>query len=154
MPAGTITLAIDSQLDHVVLVGLSVRAVATAFGLTGEAIDAVELCVVEAVNNSIEHAYGEVPGQRVEVTLCAAGGVLRMTVRDRGRRMDWAAACARADAYAADPSAEGGRGIFIIRSLMDAVDYHSSGGLNELTLVKHLPAAPAAVADSRRTALP
>jgi serine/threonine-protein kinase RsbW len=153
MPSGAITLAIDSQFDHVFLVGLSVRAAAAALGLADDAAGAVELSVVEAVNHCIEHAYGEDPGQRVEIVLAPDENALRVVVRDRGRRLDWAAACARADAYgadsSADPTAEGGRGIFIIRSLMDAVAYASSDGVNELTLVKRLPAA---AGEARRTA--
>ncbi|MEO8605028.1 MAG: ATP-binding protein [bacterium] len=136
-----ITLAIDSQFDHVFLVGLSVHAVCAGLGLGDEAAGAVELSVVEAVNNCVEHAYREEPGHRVEIHLAAAFGALRVAVRDRGRCLDWAAACARADAYAADAAAEGGRGVFIMRSLMDGVDYVSTDGLNELILIKRLPSA-------------
>jgi serine/threonine-protein kinase RsbW len=140
MSAAAITLAIDSQLDHVFLVGLSVRAVCAAVGFASDATDAVELSVVEAVNNCVEHAYGEA-GHRVEVDLAFARETLRVGVRDRGRPLDWPAACARADAYEADPGAEGGRGLFIIRSLMDSVDYVAADGVNELIFTKHLPAA-------------
>jgi serine/threonine-protein kinase RsbW len=150
MPAGSITLAIDSQFDNVFLVGLSMRAVCTALGLSDEAAGAVELSVVEAVNNCIEHAYREDPGHRVEVVAGLDGDTLRVVVRDRGSRMDWPAACARADAYAADPDAEGGRGVYIIRSLMDAAAYTSVDGVNELILTKRLPLD--APADARRTA--
>jgi serine/threonine-protein kinase RsbW len=149
MRAGAITLAIDSQFDHVFLVGVVVRAVCVQAGFAEEETAGVELCVVEAVNNCVEHAYREEPGHRVEVRLALAGGALRLEVRDRGRRMDWAAACARADACAADPAAEGGRGIFILRSLMDEVGYTERDGANVLTLCKSLPAAPHA-AEARR----
>lgn len=144
MAAGSITLAIDSQFDNVFLVGLSMRAVCTALGLSDEAAGAVELSVVEAVNNCIEHAYREDPGHRVEVVAGVDGDMLRVVIRDRGSRMDWPAVCARAD-LAADSDAEGGRGVFIIRSLMDGVSYSSVDGVNELTLMKRLPRdAPAA----------
>jgi serine/threonine-protein kinase RsbW len=152
MPAGAITLAIDSQFDNVFLVGLSMRAISAALGLAEDAAGAVELSVVEAVNNCIEHAYREDPGQRVEIVARPDGDTLRVVVRDHGRRMDWAAACARADAYAADPDAEGGRGVYIMRSLMDAVTYSSVDGANELTLSMRLPGAAPATAEARRTA--
>ncbi|MDX2168084.1 MAG: ATP-binding protein [Deltaproteobacteria bacterium] len=152
MPAGSITLAIDSQFDNVFLVGLTMRAISTAFGMSDDGASAVELSVVEAVNNCIEHAYREDPGQRVEIVAAPDGDALRVVVRDRGRRMDWAAACARADAYAADPDAEGGRGVFIIRSLMDAAVYTSVDGVNELSLTKRLPVELPATAEVRRTA--
>ena len=141
MRSGTLTLRIDSQLDHVFLIGLSVRAICAAARLDDGEADAVELCVVEAVNNAIEHAYGEQPGYVVEVEAVLAATTLRIAVRDRGRSMDWAAACALADARAAEHLAEGGRGVFIMRSLMDGLSYHSADGWNVLTMVKQLPSA-------------
>jgi serine/threonine-protein kinase RsbW len=149
MRAGAITLAIDSQLDHVFLVGLAVRATCCQAGFGDEDAAGIELCVVEAVNNCVEHAYRQEPGHRVEVELVLDGAGLRIDVRDRGRGMDWGAACARADAYAADAEAEGGRGIFILRSLMDAVDYRRHGGANVLSLYKRLP-APSRADEARR----
>lgn len=152
MHSGTLTLRIDSCLDHVFMVGLSVRAICAAVPLEESASDAVELCVVEAVNNAIEHAYGGSPGHAVEIELTLDRAVLCIVVRDRGRSMDWAAACARADAYAADQLAEGGRGLFIMRSLMDALSYHSAGGCNALRMVKRLQIAEVAGARLSRSA--
>jgi serine/threonine-protein kinase RsbW len=142
MRTGTLTLRITSALDHVFLVGLSVRGICAGVSLDTAAADAVELCVVEAVNNAIEHAYREQPGQPVEVDVEFESELLRIMVRDRGETMDWAAICARAER--SDPEdmlSEGGRGIFIMRSLMDTVTYRSAGGWNTLTLVKRLPDA-------------
>lgn len=140
MHSGTLTLTIDSRLDHVVLVGLSVRALCAAVPLAEADTDAVELCVVEAVNNAIEHAYGGSPGHAVEIELRLDGVELCIAVRDRGRRMDWPAACALADG-SADDLAEGGRGLFIIRSLMDALSYRDADGWNALRMVKRLEVA-------------
>ena len=141
MHSGTLILRIDSQLDHVFLVGVAVRGVCAAARLDDEQANAIELCVVEAVNNAIEHAYSGEPGHPVEIAVEIAGGAMQVEVRDRGSAMDWAAACARADGYAADRLAEGGRGVFIMRSLMDRLTYRSADGWNVLTLIKQLPEA-------------
>lgn len=151
MRSGTLTLRIDSQLDQVFLIGLSVRAIGAAAGLDHEEAGAVELCVVEAVNNAIEHAYREQPGSVVEVEMALAATALRIEVRDRGRRMDWAAACALPDAHAAEHLAEGGRGVLIMRSLMDGLSYHTADGWNVLRMVKQLPSADALAAESQRS---
>ncbi|MGH7788474.1 MAG: ATP-binding protein [Candidatus Binatia bacterium] len=134
MRPGTITLRIDSRLEDVWLIGLAVRAVCSALPLDEETTGAVELCVVEAVNNAIEHAYGEAPGQPVEVEASLAADTLRLAVRDRGRSMPWPAP----PAAAPDGLNEGGRGLFIMRELMDDVDYATVDGWNVLTLTKHL----------------
>jgi serine/threonine-protein kinase RsbW len=136
MHSGTLTLSIDSRLDYVFMVGLSMRAICAAVPLTESETEALELCVVEAVNNAIEHAYGGSPGHPVEIELTLDRAAACIVVRDRGRSMDWAAACARADRYAADHLSEGGRGLLIMRSLMDVVSYRSGGGCNALRMVK------------------
>lgn len=146
MRVGSLTLRIDSQLDHVFLIGVSVRAICQTLPLDA---DAVELCVVEAVNNAVEHAYGGQPGQVVEVDLNVDPAALHIAVRDRGRAMNWAAACARADPTALHTVSDGGRGLFIMRSLMDELSYCSANGWNVLTMTKRLPASSAAAAPRR-----
>lgn len=150
MRSGALTLTIDSQLEHVALVGIAVRALCAAVPLGDDAAASVELCVVEAVNNAVEHAYGDEPGHPVEVEVRLDGDALHIAVRDRGRAMDWTRACADADAYAADGFNEGGRGVFIIRSLMDRVSYRLVGGWNELGMHKHL----ATLADTHQLRVP
>jgi serine/threonine-protein kinase RsbW len=148
MCTGALTMRIDSRLADVALIGVAVRAICSAIPSAAEAAADVELCVVEAVNNVIEHAYREAPGHPVEVAVRIQDAVLRITVRDRGRSMDWCAVCAQADAYAADALRDGGRGVFIMRSLMDRLSYRVARGWNELTMIKRLdelePAAAAA----------
>jgi len=141
MHSGTLLLRIDSQLDHVFMVGLAVRGLCAAVPFDDEAASAMELCVVEAVNNAIEHAYAGEAGHPVEVEIELTDGAMRVEVRDRGRGMDWAAACSRADRYAHDQLAEGGRGLVIMRSLADRLSYRCADGWNVLTLYKRLPAA-------------
>jgi serine/threonine-protein kinase RsbW len=149
MQTASLTLRIDSRLADVFLVGLSIRGMCQALPLDPTAIDAVEICVVEAVNNAIEHAYANAPGHAVEVEVLVDDAALQMAVRDQGRAMDWPATCARADASDIDPLADGGRGVFIIRSLMDDVSYARRDGWNVLTMIKFAPPPLAAVAPGR-----
>lgn len=137
MRTGALTFKIDSRLEHVALVGTAVRAICAAVPLDDDEAGNIELCVVEAVNNAIEHAYGE-PGYPVEIDVSLAVDTLDIAVRDRGRSMDWTRACAEADAYAADTLNEGGRGLFIVRALMDRVSYGLVAGWNELAMRKRL----------------
>ena len=136
MRAGAITLTIDSCLDHVFLVGVAVHGIAREAGLDERRASQVELAVVEGVNNAIEHAYRGVPGQRVEVVVGVAERRLTIEIADCGVAMAWATECAAAEARAgADPLADGGRGLMIIRELMDEVDYRSDGRRNVLSLM-------------------
>lgn len=144
MRSGAVTLVIDSCLDHVFLVGVAVLGIARDAGLDELHASQIELAVVEAVNNAIEHAYCGVPGRRVEVTVRVAGRHLTLEVADTGRSMAWEAECAAAEARnLADPLADGGRGLMIIRELLDEVGYRSAGGRNVLSLTKRISAAAA-----------
>ena len=73
-------------------------------------------CVVEAVNNSIEHAYPMVRGE-VTLTLSCEDGLVRVVVADRGPG-------APTDAVAR-PEAEAprGRGRWIMSQWCDSVRY-------------------------------
>jgi serine/threonine-protein kinase RsbW len=133
--ARILTMRVDSRLENVCRVARSARLIGAGAGFDDDAGRAIELCVVEAMNNAIEHAYAGEPGHLVEIGLaCAPPTAVRIEVRDRGRTMDWTSVCARADAYAPD-FAERGRGVVIIRSLMQDVSYCTVRGWNVLSMV-------------------
>lgn len=137
MRCGAVTLAIASALDDVFLVGAAVHGIAVEAGLDEWRAGQVELAVVEGVNNAIEHAYAGRPDQRVEVRVGVSTGRLTIEIADRGVAMAWDAAYAAAVArLTADPLADGGRGLLIIREVMDEVGYRSDAGRNVLRLTK------------------
>lgn len=137
MRAGTITLGIDSGLEHVFLIGVAVRGIAVDAGFDELRASQVELAVVEGVNNAIEHAYRGMSGRRVEVVVRVSARRLTIEIVDTGTAMAWDVECAAAAArIAADPLADGGRGLLIMRELMDEVGYQSAGGRNVLSLTK------------------
>ena len=138
MRTGALTLSIDSQLEHV-CAGRhrGPRRSAPRMPLDDERRPAVELCVVEAVNNAVEHAYGECRGSAVEVCCRRAPSALRIAMRDRGRD-GLARRLARPPPPPRTPHRRRARDLFIMRSLADELSYASRDGVNTLTLVKHL----------------
>ncbi len=134
MRAGTIRLTIDSRIDQVHMIGLSIKGICASIPMTEEDAYQVELCLVEAVNNAVEHAYENEAGHEVSVTASVDGGCLTLQVLDRGTPMDWdSVQKKRANASLLD---EGGRGFMIMESYMDQVSYRQVGNENVLTLVK------------------
>jgi PAS domain S-box-containing protein len=81
----------------------------TAQGVTGEDHHAAVLACSEVVANAIEHGCGSDPGCLVEVLATLAPDGLVLQVRDRGR---W---------RPVGPPGDRGRGLRIVRSLMDHV---------------------------------
>ncbi len=138
MRAGTVQLTIDSRIDQVHMIGLAVKGICASIPMTEEDGYQVELCIVEAVNNAVEHAYQNEAGHDVSVIASVDGGSLTLQVLDSGRPMDWESVQKRrANASLLD---EGGRGFMIMESYMDQVSYEQVGDKNVLTLVKGLRA--------------
>lgn len=140
MQTGTITLQIDSRVDHVFLIGMAINRICAAIPFDDVSAYEMELCVVEAVNNVIEHAYDNQPGHAVYVVATVEDDRLCFAIRDRGTPMDPTRLTAPAMGNGLE---DGGRGLAIIRTLMNDVSYVSRDGMNVLTLTKRLPVSAA-----------
>jgi len=143
----TIEIQIDSRLEEVALIGVTSRALAIHAGLSQEDAFAVELCVVEAVTNSVEHGYGFEAGHPVKISVRLTASALEFEVKDLGRGLDADSKAAQeklADSAQAPPDSMSGRGrgAFLIHELMDNVVYDSTGQGLTLTMSKTLGSPP------------
>lgn len=137
MAARNLRLAIDSDLRQVAEVGDRVRDFCSGIHLSKMESFDIELCVVEAVNNAILHAYNNRSGHSVEVVIRLLPGRLVLQVSDRGKPLEKTPAAELEPPDSAVPS-EGGRGWYLIHRIMDDVRYASSGGKHTLTMSKRL----------------
>ena len=78
-----IRFIIDSDLESVALVGMSVRKICSLTPFSENESFQIELCAVEAVNNSIIHAYNSAPLCEVEIILTVKEDCLSIEVCDR-----------------------------------------------------------------------
>jgi serine/threonine-protein kinase RsbW len=143
-----IRLTIDSDPADVPLVGAAIHALCSEVSLAEEDCARIELCVVEAVTNAIRHAYRNERGHEVTVTFTVSDDRVDIEIADRGQpmpegKLERTSAAVLDDALA-DPEAiaEGGRGLAIMKAVMDEARYHSkqTGALREnaLTLTRRL----------------
>lgn len=140
MGIGAITLAIDSRVENVFLIGLAVNKICASIPLSEQGAYEAEVSVVEAVNNVIKHAYGNEPGHTVEVVVTVNQSAVTFEVCDTGRpleRLEVRLPQVDSDDYESLP--EGGRGLYIMHAFSDQVRYDRSGARNVLTLVKLFP---------------
>lgn len=86
------------------------------FGISGQPAEELAACVVEAVNNSIEHAYPTVPGEVTLMLTCEAG-LVRVIVSDRGDGIP------PSDVPRPEAGAPRGRGRWIMSQWCDSVTY-------------------------------
>jgi serine/threonine-protein kinase RsbW len=139
----SISLSIDSDLDKVSLLSRAVRALCEDF-LSADELDAVELSLVEAINNVIKHGYHGKKGKDVQVAVGLQTEQIVIDVIDHAPPM--------APDVLAQPSddpfnfdeadlaqiPEGGMGLALIRMNMDEVEYLSNESENRLRMVKRI----------------
>ncbi len=139
----SISLSIDSDLDKVSLLSRAVRALCEDF-LSVDELDAVELSLVEAINNVIKHGYQGEKGKDVQVAVGLQTEQIVIDVIDHAPPM----APGVLEQPADDPFnfdeadlaqiPEGGMGLALIRMNMDEVEYVSSESENRLRMVKRI----------------
>jgi anti-sigma regulatory factor (Ser/Thr protein kinase) len=132
-------LAIDASFDAVPAVGDAVRYLCISEGLDASEASLVELAVVEALHNIIEHGYAGGPG-RVQVDVTVDRDRICADIRDTAPAVDLGRIVPRplppADAGCVDRAAldERGRGLDIIRGVFDHVSFIRSASGNHLAL--------------------
>lgn len=137
----TLRLEIDSDLANTTLIAMAVRGLCAMTALSPVEVNRVELCVVEIVNNAIEHAYGHEKGHKVEVAAHLAQSALTLTVSDWGKAMvKGKLESASMPVDLDDPALwlDSGRGLPIVQNLMDSVSYHRDGDKNSFVMLKHI----------------
>lgn len=106
-------------------------------GIAPTLLDEIELAVDEACSNIIEHAYEGRQDERIRLLVEVGLNAYRVWLSDWGKAFE-------PGDNPIDPSQltsfnTGGRGLFLIRTLIDEVSYRiHPGGQNELHLVKYL----------------
>jgi serine/threonine-protein kinase RsbW len=138
----SIILSIESQYQNVQLVSAAINKLCSLIPLGDKDTYATELCVTEAVVNSIKHAYQDEPAHTVAVVFCLQETELVIEVQDTGKSMDPEllelnrVAALKIDALDTDNIPESGRGLAIIQSYMDEVHYRVEENGNYLTMKK------------------
>ena len=132
-----VQLTIGSRFENIELVKVVLDDCMQRFRVDDDARHWIEMAMREAVANAIKHGNQQDPTKRVEVGLSVENGEIILTVADEGRGFDPGAV--------GDPLApenrfkRDGRGIFYMKSFMDAVDYESRPhGGTVLTLRKRI----------------
>lgn len=94
------------------------------------------VATTEAVNNGIVHGNKRDPSKKVVLTCVVKNSNLIICVRDEGEGFDFASL--------PDPLAEEnllrdhGRGVFLIRSLMDHVEFHKTPEGSEVVMTMNI----------------
>ena len=126
-----LSLRLDCSFAAVRSGAVQIRNYLHGCGLAEKEIWACELAFVEGCNNAVQHTPDANTSKKIVVELHLQGGYVELRINEHSRGCDL-------PAESALPSAESetGRGIFLMRSLMDDVAYIRNNSSNCLVLKK------------------
>lgn len=123
----------DECLEHLQEIPRAKGLITPELGLSEDAVFECRLAIAEAVSNAFAHGQRDgVPYCRVHVQ--REPRLLRITVEDRGPGFRWAGLPARMPS----PDEDHGRGVHLIRILMDGVSIVSTPAGTRIEMVKRL----------------
>ena len=147
MSAKQVRIHFEGMPESLVLVRAALRGLGQEAELSPKAIGEIELCVTEAASNCIEHALANRAERDVRIDWVVYPDRLELAVCDHGSTLQ-PELLARADESLleidpADPRTLriGGRGLALIKTLMDEVSYSTENGWNRLVMVLRRPPA-------------
>ncbi len=135
-----VVVTLDSTLDSVDKAEAMAEEQATRAGILEDDRYQISMAVREASVNAVMHGNAYDPNKKVTLSFENDGTSLIIRIADQGEGVDMD--------HLPDPLAPenilrgSGRGIFLIRSFMDEVQFRKLDPGTELTLIKRLPSAP------------
>ena len=141
MSTDRVSYTLDSTLETVNNAEEAASRIAAEAGFDDDDVMKISMAVREGAVNAVLHGNGYDPNKKVTLAFERTAGELVIVIRDQGKGLD--------ESKIPDPLAPenllktSGRGIFLIRSFMDAVEIHPSQTGTELKMIKHVHGNPA-----------
>ena len=135
MTVKQVSYTFESTLETINHAEEQATKIATAAGFSEDDVMSIAMAVREAAVNAVLHGNAYDPGKKVTLAFEQGEDGLTIVVRDQGKGVD-------VDSIP-DPLApenlmkQSGRGIFLMRSLMDEVQIQASEAGTEVKLIKH-----------------
>ena len=126
------------EFERVASVVAKLLAFCAAQGISAEVCAQVELAVVEGVNNAIEHGCAGVPDATLRLRWSWTGAVLEVRIYDPGEFVPGPVEAVLPE----DILSEGGRGGFLMATLMDSVEHKMKDGQHCVVLRKRVGEKP------------
>ena len=126
-------LEVDCTFASVRACAAKVRSYLAGRGVAEKEIWACELAFVEGCNNAVQHTPRAHSSEKIEVDLSLRNGEIELRIKDHTSGFEFPP-----DSILPPDENESGRGIFLMRSLMDDVTYTRKDSTNCLVLKKAL----------------
>ena len=131
------TLTLDASLEALAEISDFVVDQARLAGLDEHAVWEVQLATDEAATNVIQHSYRQKPGQ-ITLSTQVINNELEITICDQGEPFNPENVPEPDLVSPLEERKTGGLGLFLMRKLMDRVEFRFANGENVLVMAKRL----------------
>ena len=129
-------LVLQNDVKQVSRLNSLVMEVANRLNIKKQLANKLKLAVEEAVVNVMEYAYPAGTTGDIHIHISSNGRRLKFVITDSGASFNPTEASAADTSLTAEERPVGGLGIFLVRNLMDSINYERIDGKNVLTLRK------------------
>lgn len=133
-------LILQNEVAEISKLAIFIDELGEEFGLSPELVFNLNLVLEEAVSNVILYAYPKEEHQTISLIAKKKVNQLIFVLTDSGKEFDPTQAPDADITLSAEDRPIGGLGIFLIRQIMNTVEYQRIDGKNVLTLGKELEA--------------
>ena len=131
-------LVLTNEIAEINKLALFIEELGEELNLTPDLVFNLNLVLEEAVSNVILYAYPKEERQEIVLTAKMSDKSLIFVLTDSGKEFDPTQAPDADVTLSAEEREIGGLGIFLIRQIMNKVEYQRIEGKNVLTLGKNL----------------
>ena len=131
-------LHLVNELSEIAKLPLLVGELASEFNFSEEQVFNFNLVLEEAVTNVVMYAYPEGKSGSIDLVAKCDGKSVMFVVSDSGKPFDPTLVPDADVTLPAEERRVGGLGIFLIRQIMDSVEYRRNGGMNVLVMSKKI----------------
>jgi anti-sigma regulatory factor (Ser/Thr protein kinase) len=130
----SLTLHLQNRIAEVARLVDAVESFGTHAGLSADLTYRLTLSLDEIVSNVIRHGYSDTNDHVVEVRLSVHDGVVTSVIEDDGHPYDPRESPEPDLSMPVEQRGPGGLGIFLVKQMMDSIDYARRDGRNILTV--------------------
>ena len=134
----SLNLKIPSRTEQLSVVREFVSEAARRFGFQEELVNKIALAVDEACTNIIKHSYEYSPNREIEISIKTMDASFEVIIADNGKSFEPGGVKIPHMREYLTHYRKGGLGMYLMRSLMDKVEYKKSNKKNEVHLIKLL----------------
>ena len=130
------TLTLINKVSEITRLNAFVKSATSALNMENALANQIKLAVEEAVTNVIDYAYPNDTEGNIGITIEADESRIRFILTDSGAEFDPTSVSKADTTLSVDERPIGGLGVFLVRNLMDSINYERTNGKNVLRMEK------------------